>query len=254
MAETEATELLREIGRFHNLFPHTIPRASDARCSSQNLEVDGSFASIQAVAGQLSRTRNRTLVHVRANGGFRPIPAISVLGLWVISFSHRLGRCHMNIRLRFQGSSALACCLLLISSPAHPTATSPSQRAAAAEEAQLVTRTNEWIAAINRKDRPKLESLMAPNFVLHAWDESWSVDRSAWLKNLEKYHLDEYRHWSIVPRIYGEAGVVTSKWYWRGTKDSKPFEEHGSVVDVWQHKLNGWQVVSRITIIEPGKE
>lgn len=160
----------------------------------------------------------------------------------------------MNIPLRGRRSRVLACCLLVFASPAEPKASSPSQTAAAAEEAQLLARTNEWIAAINSKDHAKLESLMAANFALHAWDESWSVDRSTWMKNLEKYHLAEYRHSSIVPRIYGDTGVVTSNWYWRGTKDEKPFEEHGSVVDVWQHKLNGWQVVSRITIIEPGKE
>jgi hypothetical protein len=123
-----------------------------------------------------------------------------------------------------------------------------------AQESEFVALTNEWTAAIIAKDRPKLESLMAPNFTLHAWDESWTGERSKWLKNtMERYHISEYRHTAIVPRIFGDIADVTSKWYWRGTRDKKPFEEHGYVLDVWQQKSGRWQVVSRITIVLPGK-
>lgn len=123
------------------------------------------------------------------------------------------------------------------------------------QEAQLVALTNSWTAAINAKDHAKLESLMAPDFMLHAWDESWSTDRATWLRNTyERIQIAEYRHSSIVARIFGEIGNVTSKWYWRGTEDGKPFEEHGFVLDVWRHSANHWQVVSRITLVLPGRK
>ena len=150
---------------------------------------------------------------------------------------------------------ALACCLSLFTPSSKASQETAPQLTQTGQEAQLVALTNAWTAAINLKDRTKLESLMSPSFVLHAWDESWSVKRTTWMKNLfEKIDLDEYRHSSIVARIYGEIGDVTSKWYWRGTRDGKPFEEHGFALDVWQHNMDGWQVVSRITIIQPGKE
>ena len=124
-------------------------------------------------------------------------------------------------------------------------------------EAELVLLTNAWIDAINTKNRSKLDELMAPDFVLHAWDGSWQVERSRWLENLLQ-HIDiqAYSHSAIVPRIYGDVAAVTSKWYWRGmrgTAEKKPFEEHGYVVDVWERKRGRWQVISRTSVVLPGQ-
>jgi ketosteroid isomerase-like protein len=149
----------------------------------------------------------------------------------------------------------LALCLSVVAFPmlgAQPDAPVPD---ADSQEAKLVALTNAWTGAINTKDRSKLDALMASDFTLHAWDESWNVDRAQWLKNLlEGYDIAEYHHSAIVARIYGDTGTVTSKWYWRGTLKKKPFEEHGYVLDVWRRNSGHWQVVSRITIIQQGKE
>ncbi len=149
----------------------------------------------------------------------------------------------------------LALCLSVVAFPmlaAQPDAPVPD---ANSPEAELVALTNASTNAINAKDRSKLDALMAPDYALQAWDESWHVDRARWLKNLlEGYDIAEYHHSDIVARIYGDTGTVTSKWYWRGTFKTKPFEEHRYVLDVWQHKSQHWQVVSRITIIQQGKE
>jgi hypothetical protein len=123
------------------------------------------------------------------------------------------------------------------------------------QESRLVALTVEWTNAIVAKNRSKLDTLMAPNFALHAWDNSWSVDRPSWMKNLmERYRVDEYNHSAIVARIYGDTADVTSKWYWRGIRDNKPFEEHGYVLDVWRQNSGAWQVLDRISVIQPGKE
>jgi hypothetical protein len=125
-------------------------------------------------------------------------------------------------------------------------------------EAELVSLTNEWTAAIIAKDRSKLESLMAPEYKLHGWDGSWQVERPQWLENLfQSYDIAEYRHTDIVPHIYGDVAAITSKYYWRGKRgrnEKKPFEEHGYCVDMWRRANGRWQVVSRLTIILPGKE
>jgi hypothetical protein len=83
------------------------------------------------------------------------------------------------------------------------------------------------------------------------------VERPRWLENLfQSYDIAEYRHSDIVAHAYGDV-AVTSKYYWRGKRgrgEKEAFVEHGYVVDVWRHSNGRWQVASRISIIEPGKE
>jgi hypothetical protein len=136
--------------------------------------------------------------------------------------------------------------------PAAPTS------APGSPEAELLSLTNQWTAAILAKDRAKLEALMSPQFTLQGWDGSWQVERSQWLENtLRSYDIAEYHHADIVPHVYGDVAAITSKWYWRGKRgrdEKKPFEEHGYCVDMWRRANGTWQVVSRLTIIMPGKE
>jgi hypothetical protein len=60
---------------------------------------------------------------------------------------------------------------------------------------------------------------MAPDFALHAWDDSWSAERATWLDNLFA-HIDiaEYQHSAIVAHVYGDIAAITSKWYCRGKR------------------------------------
>ncbi len=127
------------------------------------------------------------------------------------------------------------------------------------DENELVRLTHEWIDAINAKDHTKLDKLMAPNFVLRAWDGGWQAERERWLYNL--FHvldIQAYSHSAINAQVLGDVGAVTSNWYWRGVRGApgakKPFEEHGYVLDMWQRTGGRWQVVSRTSIVLPGKE
>ncbi len=127
------------------------------------------------------------------------------------------------------------------------------------DENELVRLTHEWIDAINAKDQSKLGSLMAPTFVLHAWDGSWQAERERWLYNL--FHVIDiqvYSHSAIKAQVFGDVAAVTSNWYWRGVRGTtgakKPFEEHGYVLDMWQRTGKQWQVVSRTSVVLPGKE
>jgi hypothetical protein len=152
----------------------------------------------------------------------------------------------------------LLCSAALLTTSFNSQAASSVSPAPETPEAELVSLTNQWTAAIIAKDRSKLESLMAPEYKLQGWDGSWQVERSLWLENLfQSYDIAEYRHVDIVPHVYGDVAAITSKYYWRGKRgrnEKKPFEEHGYVVDVWRRASGHWQVVSRITIIAPGKE
>jgi ketosteroid isomerase-like protein len=133
-----------------------------------------------------------------------------------------------------------------------------SKTASSATEVELVSLTNSWTEAINAKNWPKLNELMAPEFALHGWDDSCQVGRAKWLENLfNVIEISEYHHSAIVPHVYGDVAIITSRWYWRGARglaERKPFEEHGYVVDVWRRQGDRWRVVSRISVVLPGKE
>jgi ketosteroid isomerase-like protein len=155
----------------------------------------------------------------------------------------------------------LSLLVLLLIAPvsvnAHQTVS--SNTAPSADETGLVSLTNAWTEAINAKNRSKLEELMAPEFALQAWDGSWRVERAQWLENLfTRLNIAEYHHSAISAHVYGDVAVITSRWYWRGENtnatEKKPFEEHGYVLDVWRRSSGRWKVVSRISVVLPGKE
>jgi hypothetical protein len=137
----------------------------------------------------------------------------------------------------------------------NPTVANPERQS---DDNELVRLTHEWIDAINTKDQLKLDRLMAPNFVLRAWDGSWHAERERWLYNL--FHvidIQAYSHSAIKPQVFGDVAAVTSNWYWRGVRGTtgtkKPFEQYGYVVDMWQRTGGRWQVVSRTSVVLPGK-
>ena len=125
------------------------------------------------------------------------------------------------------------------------------------DEAQLVDLSKSWSTAMNGHDRAKLEELMAPEFELHKWDNTRNIARAAWFDFLFNHiKISEFEQTAIVARVYGDVGVVTSKFpITRGTFDDKPMGElHGYLMDVWRRTNGRWQVVSRTSVDLPGRE
>ncbi len=122
--------------------------------------------------------------------------------------------------------------------------------------AQLVELSKSWSTAMNGQDRAKLEALMAPEFSLHRWDNTRDTARAAWFDVLFNHvKILEFEQSALVARVYGDVGVVTSKFsIWRGTFDGKPYEVHGYLMDVWRRTGGQWQVVSRTSADLPGRE
>jgi len=163
-----------------------------------------------------------------------------------------------GLEMRFIVLLCAAALLLAVPVSLNAEQLTDSNTAPSAAEAELLSLANAWTEAINAKNRSKLQELMASEFTLHAWDDSWQVARAEWLENLfHSYDIKEYHHSAMVPHVYGDVAMIASRWYWhgaRGAAEKKPFEEHGYVVDVWRRKGGRWQVVSRITVVLPGKE
>jgi hypothetical protein len=125
------------------------------------------------------------------------------------------------------------------------------------DEAQLVDLSKSWSTAMNGHDRARLEELMAPEFELHKWDNTRNIARAVWFDFLLNHiKISEFEQTAIVARVYGDVGVVTSKFpVTRGTFDDKPMGElHGYLMDVWRRTNGHWQVVSRTSVDLPGKE
>jgi ketosteroid isomerase-like protein len=125
------------------------------------------------------------------------------------------------------------------------------------DETQLVELSKRWSAAINGHDRAMLEELMAPEFVLHKWDNTRNIARAVWFDFLFNHiKISEFEQTAIVAHAYGDIGVVTSKFpITRGTFDDKPMGElHGYLMDVWRRANGHWQVVSRTSADLPGRE
>ena len=123
-----------------------------------------------------------------------------------------------------------------------------AERAAPSPEAAELERLSKaWMDAMLAHDQPRLETLMAPDYILHAPGRAYpDTPRARWLDNLFN-HL-EIRQWEqtdITAHVYGALGVVTFTYHWAGTMHGQAFDARGYCTDVWRSADPGWQVVSR---------
>lgn len=110
------------------------------------------------------------------------------------------------------------------------------------------------MAAMVAHDRPRLEELMAPEYVLHVPDpRTPETPRAKWLENLfTVLKIDHWEQSDISAHVYGEVGVVTSTYAWTGTFHDKAFDSKGHCTDVWLRHDARWQVASRTCLAFPG--
>ena len=125
-----------------------------------------------------------------------------------------------------------------------------SQRAAKPTQdmpgTKLVSLTNEWTDAINKKDRKKLDELMAPEFALYHWNGNVWASRSEWLEYLLAHTtIEKNTLIDPAPHVYGDVAIVTSKRDWAGIIDGEHFSQKCLVVDTWRSFGGHWQVVGR---------
>jgi ketosteroid isomerase-like protein len=111
-----------------------------------------------------------------------------------------------------------------------------------------------WMDAMIARDKPKLEELMAPEYVLYTPDPKRpETPRAIWLDNLfNQLSIKSWEQTDISAHIYGAIGVVTSRYGWVGTFHGKAFDAKGYCTDVWRSDAKHWQVVSRTCMTFPG--
>ena len=117
-----------------------------------------------------------------------------------------------------------------------------------AEEKELLRLSQEWMdVALRDKDEKRLRELMDPEFTLQIWDASRAPQPlAAWLDTL-KHRLDkiEFEYSGLNASVFGDVGVVYSRFWWRGSMEGKPFYDAGFMTDVWRRREGRWRVVSR---------
>jgi hypothetical protein len=114
----------------------------------------------------------------------------------------------------------------------------------------------ELYEAIKRKDMPRLEQLLAPDYVLVTSARAADpMDRKSWLDLIAVYSVESFTVGDVVVRCLvprGGAGeacdlaavslVVTQKAIVGGEDRST---DGGFLVDIWSHHNGSWQLFSR---------
>jgi hypothetical protein len=113
----------------------------------------------------------------------------------------------------------------------------------------LIQLENEWMQAMMKRDRPRLEELLAPEFTVTGmkYIDSAAVTRNMWMYNtLHDLKIDSVHFIKAKANTIGDIGIVKAHFYWSGSYDEDRFADSTSFVDTWIKRYSGWQVVSRI--------
>jgi ketosteroid isomerase-like protein len=138
-------------------------------------------------------------------------------------------------------AAVLACLLAL---PVSSTLAASEPYSADVEAIKALSAT--WAEAIARKDRPRLESLLAEDFVLTApgYPREREVGRDTWLDNAIGKDWSRFRYENLHVRVHGDHAVATS--HLRFRVSPMPFEMDSGIVDLWEKRDGRWQVTTRM--------
>jgi len=112
---------------------------------------------------------------------------------------------------------------------------------------------NDWMHAMMKRDKAKLDELVAPQFSLSGmkYIDSSAVSRGMWMQNtLNDLKVDSVDFLKIKATTINNVAIVRARFFWSGTYDDDHFADSTSLVDTWVKNDNGWQVVSRIMMDE----
>ena len=138
--------------------------------------------------------------------------------------------------------AALLACLLL--SPAPPAAAAPGDHPA--DEAAIKALSVAWAAAIEGKDRRRLESILAEDFILTVPGNprEREIDRATWLQNAIGKDWSGFRYENHLVRVQGTHAVSTA--HLRFHLSPIPFEMDSGIVDLWEKRDGRWQATARM--------
>ena len=116
------------------------------------------------------------------------------------------------------------------------------------DEKELLRLSQVWMdIALRDKDEKRLREMMDPQFTLQVWDATRAPQPlEMWLKTLRSsLEKIEFEYGGLNARVFGDVGVVYSRFWWKGTMNGKPFNDGGLMTDVWVRSGGKWRVLAR---------
>ena len=113
------------------------------------------------------------------------------------------------------------------------------------EAAELKRLSTEIMSAVQRKDRARLDAMLAPDFRLTApgAGPQEGVPRATWIDNAVGRDWSDFRYENVAVRLFGDGAIVTSRLHFRVSP--MPFDLDSDIVDVWHRTGRGWQLHRR---------
>lgn len=133
-------------------------------------------------------------------------------------------------------SSLLFAGMMIVSSPAlslPPTSTEQTLRLLSVE----------LMEAVEKKDKVRLEDLLATDFALRVPGEAKVTGKSEWLANAVGMDWSDFRYENVVVRVNGDSATVSSRL--RFQVSPFPFGLDSGVVDTWVRRDGRWLITGR---------
>jgi hypothetical protein len=111
-------------------------------------------------------------------------------------------------------------------------------------EQELVELSHEVVRAVQRHDLARLEELLGAEFSLLG--AAGELDREEFLAAASgPYEIDDFSYEEIDPQVYGNTGVIVSRYRQHARLDARDLTHELKVTDVWVRRDSRWQLVRR---------
>lgn len=127
--------------------------------------------------------------------------------------------------------------------PAHAADSTDPKRAALV--AQLTKLSDDWDAAIVRKDKAAIEANMAEDF--RQIDGDGDIETKTSFVNgvvSDKLEIDPYKVEDFEIRLYGNVALLSGRTKMTGRYEGMPFKSHYRYIDIYAQRDGKWQIVS----------
>jgi ketosteroid isomerase-like protein len=102
-----------------------------------------------------------------------------------------------------------------------------------------------WTESYKQRSIDILSSLLADEFVITVEDGS-VYSKAGYISHTadSKVRVDVAEMSDLKVRIHGNTAIVTGAYHEKGMSESKPYEYHDRLTDVWIKAAGKWQVVA----------
>jgi ketosteroid isomerase-like protein len=120
-----------------------------------------------------------------------------------------------------------------------------------AEQARILTLENAWNQAVQQKDAPALDILLAPDLIYVEYDGTL-MNKGQYLASVRSPSLQPLHivNESTSVHLYGMVAVVNGICRENGVKNGKPYTLRERFTDTWVRRSDNWvSVASQSTLI-----